>query len=189
MFKNNIATIAVIFGFAMIIKKITMLENKIKVITEMPLKVEEGNVVVKDVVTEELPIEVFEELPIEVFEELPIEVFEELPIEVFEELPIELEEIIYESVNEDDEDDEDDEDNETDEDKEDKEDNEEKVFEELCLEEKKGLIAQPSPSPPPQENDSHYEHVTTNTIPFQQFEQPPLTRSNSASFWAWNIFN
>ena len=34
MLKNNIATIAVIFGFAVIIKKITMLENKIKVIEE-----------------------------------------------------------------------------------------------------------------------------------------------------------
>ena len=32
MLKNNIATIAVIFGFAVIINKITMLENKIKVI-------------------------------------------------------------------------------------------------------------------------------------------------------------
>ena len=35
MLKNNISTIALIFGFAVIIKKITMLENKIKVIEKI----------------------------------------------------------------------------------------------------------------------------------------------------------
>ena len=175
MFKNNIATIAVIFGFAMIIKKITMLENKIKVIenehTELPVKV-------KDFAAED-----FEELPVELEE--TIDAYES---DKEEELEITD---AYES------------------------DNEEKVFEEssvelkemithLEAEQKKEFITPtptpspiptptpsptPSPTPPPQENDSHYEHVTSNAFPSQEFEQPrPLTRTNSASFWIWNVF-
>ena len=172
MFKNNIATIAVIFGFAMIIKKITMLENKIKFIE---------NVKGEPFVAEELNMEVFEELPVEL-EEI-IDAFEEELEEIIDASEEELEEIIDASES----------------------DNEEKVFEESPLEleeritplveEKKEFIIPtptpiPTPSPPsPQENDSQYEHVTTNAISSQEFEQPrPLTRTNSASFWIWNVF-
>ena len=51
MLKNNIATIAVIFGFAVIIKKITTLENKIKIFEK-----------VKEEVVKEEAVKVFEKM-------------------------------------------------------------------------------------------------------------------------------
>ena len=160
MLKNNISTIALIFGFAVIIKKITMLENKIKVIEKSnKIEIKETTQIEADKscdkIIHEIKYHYEEDIPLEKMTETKEPKENEQEQEIKEEETLE-EDIPLEKMTE------------TKEPKENEQ--EQEIKEEETLEEEI------------KEEDSHYEHVLKDIVTITTTKQPQVRHS------FWNIF-